>query len=300
MLKDTVRPPFPAWIDSTARKDFDSCPTKFYYSHIRGLRRKGGGSIHLVFGATLAKGLEVFRRRYYGDSAHVLDCYISALHHMILEWGEFEEPEGTNKTFENCILALLSYFEQYNPNDDVVKPYMHDGQPAVEFSFAVPIPGIKHPQTGHPILYTGRFDMIGTYGSMQMIVDEKSASQLGASWQNQWRLASQITSYVWGAKQYGYNVQGAVIRGIGIYKTYFAHQMIIQQRPQWMLDRWLAQLQRDVRRMISLWEEGYYDMSLDSACSNYGGCPFLSLCESPTPENWIETEFEPSNWNPLT
>ena len=298
MGTETVRPDFPSWIDSTARKDFDACPTKFYWSHIRGLRRKGG-NVHLVFGGTLAKGLETFRKAYYGEGKQIIDCYTDALHAMILEWGDFEEPEGTAKTFANCVLALMAYFEQYNPAEDVVRPYMHDGEPAVEFSFALPIPGVFHPQTGDPILYTGRFDMLGTYGNSVFVVDEKTASQLGQGWQAQWRLASQLTGYCWAAQQFGYKVQGAIIRGVGIYKTYFAHQMVIQQRPQWMLDRWLRQLQRDVRRMISLWEEGEWDMSLDSACSNYGGCPFMTLCESPMPENWVETEYEISGWNPL-
>lgn len=290
---------FPHWIDSTLRKNFDACPTKAYWESFRKIRRKGG-SVHLVFGASLARGLEVFRKEYYSGNLDVYDAFAKGCEAIIKEWGEYEAPEGDKKSLESCLLAFDSYLTQYNPAEDVVKPYMSEnGDPAVEFTFAVPIPGVKHPQTGEPILYTGRFDMIGVYGGMAWVVDEKTTGHLGAGWANQWKMASQMTSYVWAAQQYGYNVEGAIIRGIGIYKTYFGHQMLIEHRQQWEIGRWLWQLQKNINRMIEMWESGEWEYSLDTACASYGGCPFMTLCSSPDPEKWIDGEYESNDWNPL-
>ena len=108
-----------------------------------------------------------------------------------------------------------------------------------------------------------------------------------------------VTGNCWAAKQFGYNVQGVVVRGIGILQDKITHQFIIEKRPQWMIDRWLEQLQRDTKRLIASWEEGYFDYTLDGACSYYGGCPYLPLCTSKDPEPWIEADYEIEVWDPL-
>jgi hypothetical protein len=200
---------------------------------------------------------------------------------------------------ETCILAFDSYILQYPPAEDDVKPANLNGEPAVEFTFALPIPGVLHPQTGEPLLYAGRFDMLADYRGMLMIYDDKTASQLGEGWRNQWRMASQFTGYMWAARQFDLNVQGVIIRGIGIYARYFAHQMLIENRSRWFIDRWEQQLVRDAKRMIEMWESGVWDYSLDAACSAFGGCPYLTLCSSPDPERWVEAEYKSHDWNPL-
>lgn len=295
------RPEFPSYIDSSARKTAISCLKKAEYEYIRHLKPKGT-SIHLHFGACFARGLEVFRKEYYGvkaDYDHAMRLTIDAIIH---EWGDVEPPEygsGANKSIEACVTAILSFFDEYPPDTDPVKPLMTDNGPAVEWTFALPIPDIWHPTTGEPMLYVGRFDMLAEMGGAIMVNDEKTASQLGDGWAKNWRLASQLTGYTWAAKQFGFNVQGVVIRGVGILKTMIKHQFIIEKRPQWMIDRWLIQLQRDVRRLIAAWEEGYFDLALDDACSSYGGCPYISLCTSRDPEPWIEADFEERKWDPL-
>ncbi len=221
---------------------------------------------------------------------------------VILDWGDFIPPEsgsGHQKTLDACLDALYSYFIQWPPADDIIRPHMVNGEPAVEWSFALPIPGIKHPETGEPILYAGRFDMLAEYDKALFVLDDKTASSLGASWQNQWKLASQMTGYVWAAKEYGFNIQGVIIRGAAILKRDITFAMVIEQRPNWIIDRWLLQLKRDVRRMILMWEAEEFDYSIDGACSNYGGCKYLTLCTSEDPTPWIKQYYQESHWDPL-
>jgi hypothetical protein len=40
-------------------------------------------------------------------------------------------------------------------------------------------------------------------------------------------------------------------------------------------------------------------MALDKAiCGQYGGCAYRKLCMSQNPDQWIEIDFSPRNWNP--
>ena len=79
----------------------------------------------------------------------------------------------------------------------------------------------------------------------------------------------------------------------------YGHAMVIEQRPRWMVERWLRQLKRDIRRAIVMWEEGEWDMNLDASCSSYAGCAYMGLCRAKNPLPWIEADYEIRPWNPL-
>lgn len=293
-----TRPPFPRVVDSTLRASFVACPHKFYreyLQHWKPLRE----SAHLVAGAAFAKGIEVTRLSYYGAGNPPDVALGEGLAALIREYGEFDtEDSGSAKTLENMCGALSEYFTVHPLASDPVVPHMVGGQPAVEFSFALPL-DIINPETGDPILYAGRFDMLGIYNEALFAVDEKTASQLGAQWQKNWTLRSQLTGYCWAAREYGYPVAGAIIRGISILKNGYGNAESIQYRPQWQIDRWYTQLHRDLTRMVEAWKENYWDYNLDSSCSSYGGCPFLDICNSNDPERWLAADFVQREWSPL-
>jgi hypothetical protein len=140
--------------------------------------------------------------------------------------------------------------------------------------------------------------MLGDMGGLKVIEDDKTTSQLGPSWGTQWRLRGQFTGYAWGASEFGHRIEGIVVRGISILKTQYGHAEIIEQRPAWMIAAWKDQLLRDIHRMIACWREGYWDQDLDTACSSYGGCQFLDLCTSATPDKWLPN-YEARPFNPL-
>jgi len=56
---------------------------------------------------------------------------------------------------------------------------------------------------------------------------------------------------------------------------------------------------REIKRMIKMWEEGYFDMSLGDACNEYGGCQFKSICLTQDPAPWLEISFERRHWDPV-
>jgi hypothetical protein len=131
------------------------------------------------------------------------------------------------------------------------------------------------------------------------VVDEKTASSLGASWSRQWEMRAQFTGYCWACREAGLQPAGTIIRGVSILKTKYDTQQAITYRAPWEIDRWLQQTVRDLGRMVKMWRDGWYDYALDHACAEYGGCSMLQVCKSPDPESWLPMYFEQRVWDPL-
>jgi hypothetical protein len=172
----------------------------------------------------------------------------------------------------------------------------------VEFNFALPLDAenLLHPETGEPILYAGRADMVATYAGSLSIYDDKTTSQLGATWANQWNRRGQFSGYSWAAREYGIPATQVVVRGIAILKTTINHAQAITVRTLHHIAEWHAQTIRDIRRAIECWKEGYYDVNLSDACTSYGGCMFQQPCMSNNPEPWLDGQFIRKIWDPVT
>lgn len=288
---------FPHVIDSTMRSDFVACHERFHRAFIQHLHPPVK-SIHLFFGQCFAKGLEATRLSFFQEHEGATASLARGMEAILKEWGDYESPFGSVKTLQRCIEALDSYFQQYPLETEAFPPAIFNERAAVECTFAVPI-GILHPLDNQPLLYGGRFDALcRTPGNAFFILDDKTASQLGASWLTQWRLRGQFTGYAWGSESYGVPISGVLVRGVGILKTQTSHAQVIEQREHWLINKWLIQLRRDVTAMIACWKEGYWDLNYDKSCSDFGGCPYLELCQSPNPQNW-ESRFVERKWEPL-
>jgi hypothetical protein len=258
-----------------------------------------GESIHLHAGRCFAKGLEMARRAHYEWGKDPEESVGRGLVALTEEWGDFEAPEGTSKTLERMLGALEFYFESYPLDQDKATPMvMPSGKRGIEFSFAEPL-SFTHPETGDPVIYAGRSDMIVNWAEGLYVEDDKTTTQLGASWSRQWDLRSQFTGYCWAARKARLAVNGVLVRGVSILKTKYDTQQAITYRSDWEVDRWEAQVIRDLRRIQECWEAGYWDYNLDHACSEYGGCAFQPICKSNQPEQWLPVYFERRRWDPL-
>lgn len=315
-------PLFPRVIDNTMRSDFVSCPHKFFDRHILGVTRPGI-SVHLHFGSCYADALKV-ARTYYFHHRDPRDAVVLAMETAIEKWGNFDGPptpsqSEAKKTLPSLLLAVQDYFREWPlDEDDLIIDTLPNGSPCVECSFAVPIPGSRHPDTGEPILYAGRFDMIGRRLGKRWGLDDKTTSALGEGWRKQWRLRAQFTGYCFGAREYGFSLDGFLVRGCAPLKERTSFDEAIAARPSWMIDTWLQQLCADVNSMVDCYEEyrdhqvGFglghpFAQNLDHSCSDFGGCQFLDLCASEHPDVWLpeneddrSTDFIVDRWNPLT
>lgn len=322
-----AQPMFPHTVDSTILASFRACPQKMFRTYVQHWKPQTD-SVHLVAGGAFAKGVEAARKAFFegkvqpveqvydplkgrnvpkwGEEVFDARCQGNAsmaealgLNALLAHYGDFEPPSDSAKSPSRMAGALEFYFERYPlGQDDMLPIRMPDGRSGIEFSFAMPL-DIAHPVTGDPILYTGRADMISHYADGIFVVDEKTTSSLGASWANQWDLRSQFTGYCAAARELGIPVNGCVVRGVSILKTKYDTQQVLTYRSDYEIDRWRQQVHKDLERMIRCWRDGWWDYSLDGACTEYGGCALTRVCKSPDPETWLPMYFEQRVWDPL-
>lgn len=295
-------PPLPQIIDSSMLTAWRSCESKYAFAYIHNLRNTGR-NIHLTAGAAFAAGLEAARRYAFREgTAHLDDLLAAAFPSFNASWGDFEPLEEDHaKNFHNTFCALEYYLHHHHPLTDPIQPFIKaDGTPAVEFTFAIPLP-IMHP-SGDPFIFAGRFDMLGLYHDLPCIVDEKTTSALGESWAKQFELRGQFLGYCWACKQLGYNVNNVFARGIALLKRSYNHITVPKQYPNYLIDRWYSQTCLTLSNITSAYhlaELGHgFQFNLGDACSAYGGCPYLLLCTAKEPTTWFD-QYERETWNPL-
>lgn len=256
--------------------------------------------MHLHAGAAYAAGLEAARLAYYVDKQPEDACVAAGIQALLTHYGSYACPPDSAKSAERMCGALEFYFDRYPMATDPAVPItLASGKRGIEVSFAEPI-DILHPVTGDPLIYCGRLDQAVSMENMTLGEDDKTASQLGASWPRQWDLRSQFTGYVWGMSRLGIKLDGFLVRGVSILKTKYDTMQAITYRPEWQIDRWYTQLLRDAKRMIECWEEGYFDFNLDHACAEYGGCPLRNVCLAKDPSAILQLQYERRVWNPIT
>lgn len=293
-----TRPPFPQVVDSTILAAFRSCPQRAFQMYVEHWKPQGQ-SIHLHAGAAYARGLEVARRAFYDESLPHEESVGKGIYALLEAYGDFPCPDHIAKTPERMVGALEFYFDRYPMHSDAATPHkMPSGKHGIEFSFVTPLP-YPHPVSGDPILMSGRSDMIVDFAHGLYIEDDKTASQLGASWSRQWDLRSQFTAYCWAAREAGMPVNGVLVRGVSILKTKYDTLQAITYRSEWEIDRWLKQTLADLKRMEQCWRSGEWDYNLDHACTEYGGCALTEVCKSPEPAKWLPMYFERRKWDPI-
>lgn len=289
---------FPLWIDNTAREALSLCRRRGYYTHWRNIIPVAE-SEHLVYGSAYAKGLEVARKAFYGDGADEQEAILDGLIAAWKTYGDYVPPEKSVKTLENLERAYLDYFRQKPMATDYIRPVMHDNKPAVEFTFAVPLPEIKHPETGDPIMYVGRFDMLAEFRSGVWVMDDKTAGQLGQAWTRQWDLSPQMSGYCWACYEYDLPVMGALIRGNSAQTNEVKILEAVTYRNQWQIYEWLEAVISDVKWAIHCWETGSWPKALNGVCNMYGGCHYRQLCTARDPEAVIPANYKYRLWDPV-
>lgn len=288
---------FPTSISPTQRSAFVMCPQQWFWRYCAGIR-PGGRSIHLGAGDAFAKGLEAARRAFYVNNTsprEALDCGLDALEKIYLS--EEMQGDAPAKSLAGMSGALHYYFDVWPLGRDHFIPATFGPERGVEYTFSVPL-DIAHPDTGDPILFGGRIDMVARYkqDGVIWVVDDKTSGGLGPQWRNQWKLDSQITAYVWAAQQFGYPAAGAVIRGVGILKTMYKSDEVMEPRGEGFLKRWEEQLKRDINDMVDTYLQAKIQgltltprRALDKAiCGAYSGCPYMQACLSDDPAPWLE------------
>lgn len=299
--------PFPRIVDATMRSAFLSCPRKFYWEFLRAMRERRP-NVDLHYGSCFARALEVARTLFYARHTSVDEAVGAGATALLQQWGDFpEEIEGVpSKSLSACMAAFGAYFETWPLQwDGMVPVVLPDGHLGVEMRLWANS-GVEHPDGG-PVYYAGRYDALLCDHALRaehalrtpmFVCDEKTTRNMGSKWASQWKLRGQFMGYLWLTQQLGLPAQSALVRGICVRTNEIARVEVPVAPAQWQIDAWHQQMQYDIRRMIQVWRERLWPQDFADACQSYGGCRYLTLCESPDPDNWLEPDFEHRPWNP--
>jgi hypothetical protein len=307
-----IVPVFPGVIDSSMLSAFRACPYKAYLSYIEHWKPKFE-SVHLVAGGAFAKGIEVARKEFFENGKSAQDSEAAGLRALIIAYDDFDCPSDSAKSLTRMVGALEFYLSNYPLGADGAEPItLPTGRRGIEFSFIEPL-DISHPTTGDPLLYSGRADMVASFAGGVYCFDEKTTSQLGQKWGDQWDLRSQFTSYCWAGRRLRIPMQGAIVRGISILKTKYDTAQAITYRADWELDRWEDLMYRQLEKMLGFYKLQEYEKDLDgscvrsgnpwdkntdSACNDYGGCSFRKVCKAKNPYDILQQDFARRVWDP--
>jgi hypothetical protein len=314
---------FPVILDNTIVSTWQTCESKAFLGHFLHMKPRGP-QVHLDAGKVFAKALEDYRVAYFGtDSPTRHDheaCLLIGLRSMLDSWGYDPEVDKvfdtTKKAFHRVAELFVRYFTHFGHATDNVKPAMINGETMVEKSFTIPLE-LSNPDTGEPILYHGRYDMLADYHGGLFVYDDKTCSQLGKTWSEQWDFRSQFTGYCYGARANGYPVVGAIVRGSCFYANDVGFAESITYRKPWELDKWyddvhiavydMIQRYNILRDKLASFPEGKPLINLlhdvpqrgifSGACNDYAGCEYQILCKSQTPARW-QNEYAIRIWDP--
>ena len=312
---------FPHSIDSTMMSTYDSCAQKFLIEYLM-RKAPSGKSIHLHAGGCFASAMENIRNFYYKDKMNLEEAKARAFPKFVQQWGWFDPPEGSYKDFTNMWAAVEAYFDEYPPETDHFQPFIKDdGSPAVEFRFALPTE-VLHPETGDPILFAGRADMLAQNDPHSCyVMDEKTTNALGTRWVNQWDMRGQFYGYTYAARAHGFPCAGAIVRGVAIQQTKFGFAEKLLYYTNNQLDWWWETFNQKLSMLVAQyrmlqetlnkgWPEGTtYDeilthahqlfaRSYGDACGSYGGCQYVDVCTKAEPWNFYK-HMETRIWDPL-
>jgi hypothetical protein len=237
---------FPEVIDNSMRKELVKCEMAAHWRYEMGLESKDGSRVDLVAGAAYAHGMEVMRKGFYDEGLSAKVAVERGVAAVSAKYGNFVPDKATTKTVQRMAGAITFYAQEFPLDSEQLKPIkLANGKHAIEVQFQAELP-INHPQTQKFLLYAGRFDMLGIdQHGKAWVVDDKTTSQMGDKWSNQWFLDSQMTGYCWGARKMldenGYKdipIAGAYINGIAIRKYDYEALRLPVYREQWEIDRW--------------------------------------------------------------
>jgi len=303
-----------AW-DATSMKLASTCQRLYYYSMVESWepRKK---SVHLVFGGIYASALEHYYKFVTVQKLSHDEALLEVVRYALVEsWVHKVDENGNRlkgtghqmsfedaaKTRESLIRTIVWYLEEFKESEFEVF-VTADGEPAVELTFKLPV--------YDDVIFTGHIDRLVEYGGAKFVTDQKTTGgTLGPYFFSQFDLDIQMSNYTF-AGQIIFNspIKGVMIDGAAIGTDYTQFLRGFTHRSASQLDEWfesmqgvIAQTRNNFVRFKHSQDPKEFPMNL-TACGNYGGCPFKSVCSMPAKvrPNVLKGDYvKKAPWDPL-
>lgn len=296
-----------AWSASTI-KAAKTCLRYYQYTVLEGWHAPGK-SVHLRFGGHFATAIEHF----YKWSAEGMDRE-DAVRNVVREaleatWDgrEFDEQNGevlntgrpwdsghNTKTRENLIRTIVWYLEQFK--DDYASPMiLEDGSPAVELSITFEV------DDGN--VFAAHLDRLALFQDDPYVMDEKTTgSTVSQRYFDQYSPDDQMSMYTFlGKAAFGIPVKGVIIDAAQLAVGFTRFERGFTFRTPGQLNEWYDETMLAIERAQLATSRRELPQN-PTACGNYGGCPFRTVCsrDPGARPNFLKGDFDQSpGYDPL-
>lgn len=292
-----------AW-DSTSLGAFKTCPRYYEYNIVQGFRKKSE-NVHLIFGSHLHSMLECYDRAKAEGASHK-EATASAIElgFMLTFDSTLGRPWASDeptKTRETLIRAVIWYLDKFE-DDPMTTVTLANGKPAVEMSFRHEI-DVRSDATGEDYMLCGHIDRLAHWQDQIWWIDRKTTkSAIYQDFFDRYSPDNQVSLYSFSGRiAFGIPVAGGVIDAIQVGVSFSRFQRGIIPRSKSQLDEWFVDTQYWLEQAERFAEANHYPMN-EKSCSNYGGCPYRSVCGA-SPEvrsQLLKMQYSKQIWDPLS
>lgn len=295
-----------AW-DATSLSSASTCMRYYKYKHIDGWQPRDK-SVHLIFGGLYASALESYAKLVSMHIPREEAIAAVVLELLVASWDFEKDEEGNDilgtgtpqdwfhasKTRETLVRSVVWYLEEFkeDPAETVI---LHDGKPAVEYSFALPIEG--------DLLYCGHMDKLVSFDDDYFVMDQKtSGGAVTPRFFEQFSPDFQMTGYAFAGKiLFDLPITGVIIDAAQIAVGFTRYTRGFVHRSAPVLEDAMENVLMVIENTRRLHSEQKFPMN-PASCGNYGGCEFRKVCMR-APEHRhgvLRTDFiQQRRWDPL-
>jgi hypothetical protein len=290
-----------AW-DSTSIGALKRCPRYYEYNILRGYSSRGE-SAHLRFGIEYNNALVTYHKARASGVTYDVAVLLALRYALEHTWddtlGRPWTSDEPTKNRETLIRSVLWHLEQFaeDPFETVITT---EGKPAVEVSFRLEIGEFAF--TGEAYMLCGYLDRQINFVDSLWYTDYKTTKgQLDEKYFAQYTPNNQISQYSFAGNIISPKpIQGIFIDAaqVGVTFTRF-HRSRIHRTPD-QLEEWARDSLYYIRQNEEFVQRDYWPQN-DTACNQYGGCPFRPVCAL-TPSlraQHLKMLFHRRVWDPL-
>jgi hypothetical protein len=287
-------------LDSTSLGALKTCARYYQLTIIEGWEPRLR-SEHLTFGLWYHSATEYYDHQRANGIPHDTALISTVRYLLILSHGWQSTNDYKNR--RTLLRTVVWYLDKYQ--EDTLKTILlTNGKPAVELSFRWQLPSSIAPSTSEVPYYSlcGHLDRLVEYQGDTYINDKKTSKSIidnkffsGFTPGNQMSLYYSVGSIV-----YNTPIKGIIIDGAQVAITFSAFSRGIISRTESQVTEWFSELPYWLNQAHTYATTNHWPMN-DTACGNYGGCPFRGICSLPPCERdlWLQADFTKRIWDPL-
>jgi len=279
-------------IDNTKRKTYVSCPRKYFFEYILGLKTEKG-STPLRYGIVWHDMMEAFYKSIkelgWTGNEEAMKAAIVAGQKSWDEYTGSQEFWVDYRTLENAVQSFLEYINHYVGDEgfmeieDVESIFQIETHWSSEEEEAA-FPSLK------PFMFTGKKDLMVRLNDQPWIYEHKTSGWPIKKVKQDLHRSPQVMGYTWAGKiEYPIEEPAGVLvsyHHLSCYKrkdgSYGNPKIDFERVPQIYtnedLDNWRQSFLSTVERIQIEMDRNIWPMGHDS-CYQYGRCSYCNICE---------------------